>query len=161
MNRVSKTVLALALLGAAAYAQAAPNCTVKLKGNDAMQFDLKTATVSASCPKITIELAHTGKLAANVMGHNVVVSQTADVAGVTAAGIMDGIARDAIKAGVGNHYVPKGDAKVIAATPVIGGGASTKASFPGSKLKAGGDYSFYCSFPGHSSMMKGKLVVTR
>lgn len=152
MNRVSKTVLALALLGAAAYAQAAPNCTVKLKGNDAMQFDLKTATVSASCPKITIELAHTGKLAANVMGHNVVVSQTADVAGVTAAGI---------KAGLAAGYVPKGDAKVIAATPVIGGGASTKASFPGSKLKAGGDYSFYCSFPGHSSMMKGKLVVTR
>ena len=86
------------------------------------------------------------------MGHNVVVSQTADVAGVTAAGI---------KAGLAAGYVPKGDAKVIAATPVIGGGASTKASFPGSKLKAGGDYSFYCSFPGHSSMMKGKLVVTR
>lgn len=152
MNRVSKTVLALALLGAAAYAQAAPNCTVKLKGNDAMQFDLKTATVSASCPKITIELAHTGKLAANVMGHNVVVSQTADVAGVTAAGI---------KAGLAAGYVPKGDAKVIAATPVIGGGASTKTSFAGSKLKPGGDYSFFCSFPGHSALMKGKLAVTK
>lgn len=152
MNRASKTVLALALLGAAACAQAAPNCTIKLKGNDAMQFDLRTATVSASCPKITIELAHTGKLAANVMGHNVVVSRTADIAAVSAAGI---------QAGLGAGYVPKGDARVIAATPVVGGGASTKASFAGSKLKAGGDYSFYCSFPGHASMMKGTLVVTR
>lgn len=152
MNRASKTVLALALLGAASYAQAAPNCTIKVKSNDAMQFDLKTATVSASCPKITIELTHTGKLAANVMGHNVVVSQTADVGAVAAAGI---------KAGLAAGYVPKGDAKVIAATPVIGGGASTRASFAGGKLKAGGDYSFYCSFPGHASMMKGKLVVTK
>lgn len=152
MHRATKTVLALALSGAAACAQAAPNCTVKLKGNDAMQFDLKSATVSASCPKITIELAHTGKLAANVMGHNVVVSQTADVAAITTAGL---------QAGPGAGYVPKGDARVIAASPVIGGGASTQVAFAGSKLKPGGDYSFYCSFPGHSSLMKGSLVVTK
>jgi azurin len=142
----------MALLGAASYAHAAPNCVVKLKGNDAMQYDLKTATVSASCPKITIELMHTGKMAAQVMGHNVVVSQTADMAAITAAGM---------KAGAAAGYVPKGDAKMIAATPMIGGGASTKTSFAGSKLKAGGDYSFYCSFPGHSALMKGTLVVTK
>lgn len=152
MRPMRSLFLGVALLGAASAAHAAGNCTIKLKGNDAMQFDLKTATVSASCPKITVELAHTGKLAANVMGHNVVISQTADVAAVSAAGM---------KAGLAAGYVPKGDAKVIAATPVIGGGGSTKASFAGSKLKAGGDYTFYCSFPGHASMMKGKLVVTK
>ena len=152
MKSLPRTLLAMALLGAASYAHAAPNCVVKLKGNDAMQYDLKTATVSASCPKITIELMHTGKMAAQVMGHNVVVSQTADMAAITAAGM---------KAGAAAGYVPKGDAKMIAATPMIGGGASTKTSFAGSKLKAGGDYSFYCSFPGHSALMKGKLVVTK
>jgi azurin len=152
MPRVSKIALVLALLGAAAGAQAAQNCAIKLKGNDAMQFDLKSATVSASCPKITIELVHTGKLAAGVMGHNVVVSRSADVNGVNAAGM---------KAGAAAGYVPRGDARVVAATPVIGGGASTKASFPGSRLQAGGDYSFYCSFPGHAALMKGKLVVTK
>lgn len=152
MNRVTKIAFALALLGAAAGAQAAQNCSIKLKGNDAMQFDLKTATVSASCAKITVELVHAGKLAANVMGHNVVISKTSDMAAVNAAGM---------KAGVASNYVPKGDAKVIAATSVIGGGASAKTSFAGSKLKAGGDYSFYCSFPGHSAMMKGTLVVTK
>jgi azurin len=152
MKTMNTCFLGIALLAASAYAQAAPNCAIKLKGNDAMQFDLKTATVSASCPKVTIELAHTGKMAAQVMGHNVVISQTADMNAITAAGM---------KAGAAAGYVPKGDAKVIAATPVVGGGASTKASFAGSKLKAGGDYSFFCSFPGHAALMKGKLVVTK
>jgi len=151
MKPVSKVLLILAALGVTTV-HAAPNCVVKLKGNDAMQFDLKTATVSASCPKITIELTHTGKMAAQVMGHNVVVSQTADMNAITAAGM---------KAGVAAGYVPKGDAKVIAATSMIGGGASTKTAFAGSKLKAGGDYSFFCSFPGHAALMKGKLVVTK
>jgi azurin len=144
--------IALAACASTSAAQAAPNCTLKLKGDDRMQFDLKTATVSASCPKITIELSHTGKLAANVMGHNVVISQTADLAAVNTAGM---------KAGAAAGFVAKGDPKVIAATPVIGGGASTRASFAGGKLKAGGDYSFYCSFPGHAGIMKGKLVVTK
>ena len=151
MKPVSKVLLILAALGITTV-HAAPNCTVKLKGNDAMQFDLKAATVSASCPKITVELIHTGKMAAQVMGHNVVVSQTADMNTIAAAGM---------KAGAAAGYVPKGDAKVIAATSVVGGGASTKTTFAGSQLKAGGDYSFFCSFPGHMALMKGKLVVTK
>ncbi len=152
MKTVSASLLALGLMAAAGMAQAANNCTVSLKGDDAMKFDLKTATVSASCATITIELAHTGRMPAAAMGHNVVIAAARD---------MDGIARDAIKAGVGNHYVPKGDARVIAATPLIGGGQKTSVTLPGRKLTAGGDYTFFCSFPGHSTLMKGKLVVTR
>ena len=151
MKPVSKVLLILAALGVTTV-HAAPNCVLKLKGNDAMQYDLKTATVSASCPKITVELTHIGKMTAQVMGHNVVISQTADMNAITAAGI---------KAGAAAGYVPKGDAKVIAATSVVGGGASTKTTFAGNKLKAGGDYSFFCSFPGHAALMKGKLVVTK
>jgi azurin len=151
MKRTSTLILGLALLGAASLVHAAPNCTIKLKGNDQMQFDLKTVTVSAACPSITIELNHSGKLAAQVMGHNVVVSKTADVSAISAAGM---------KAGAAAGYVPKGDARMLAATPVIGGGASTKAKLAGGKLKAGGDYTYFCSFPGHSAIMKGTLVVT-
>ncbi|KAF1684917.1 azurin [Pseudoxanthomonas broegbernensis] len=150
--KITRVLLALALLGTAGLAQAAGNCTLSLKGDDAMKFDLKEATVSASCATVTIELVHTGKLPATAMGHNVVVTTTADLAAV---------ARDAIKAGIANHYVPKDDARVIAATHVIGGGEKTKITFPGKKLAAGGDYSFFCSFPGHSALMKGKLVVTK
>ena len=150
--KLSRPLVRIALLGAAGMAQAAGNCTVSLKGDDAMKFDLKEATVSAGCATITIELTHTGKLPAAAMGHNVVVSKTADLAGV---------ARDAIKAGAAKEYVPAGDARVIAHTSLIGGGQKTKITFSGKKLTAGGDYSFFCSFPGHSTLMKGKLVVTK
>ena len=150
--KLSHSLLALALFGAAGMAQAAGNCTVSLKGDDAMKFDLKEATVSASCATITLELTHTGKLPAAAMGHNVVVSKTADLAGV---------ARDGMKDGAAGAYVPAGDARVIAHTALIGGGQKTKITFPGKKLTAGGDYSFFCSFPGHSTLMKGKLVVTK
>jgi azurin len=143
-------VLAIALLGTAPLAHAAQNCTLKLKGDDRMQYDLKTATVSASCPKITIELTHAGKMPAQAMGHNVVIARTADMNAVVASGM---------KAGAATGYVPKGDPKVIAATSVVGGGASTKTSFAGNKLKAGGDYMFFCTFPGHAAIMKGTLVV--
>ena len=149
--KLSRPLFALALLAAAGMAHAAGNCTVSLKGDDAMKFDLRQATVSASCATVTIELAHVGALPVAAMGHNVVISSTADVAAV---------ARDGIKAGAGNNYVAQDDARVIAHTALVGGGASTRVSFPGKKLSAGGDYSFFCSFPGHSSMMKGKLVVT-
>ena len=152
MKALTTTLLAISLLAAAGLAQAAPNCTLKLKGNDAMQYDLKTATVSASCATITIELTHTGKLPVAAMGHNVVIGATKDIAAVSAAGM---------KAGVAGGYVPKADARVLAATKMVGGGAKASTKLAGSKLKAGGDYSFFCSFPGHSGIMKGKLVVTK
>ena len=149
--KLANTLFALSLLATAGIVQAAPNCTLKLKGNDQMQFDLKTATVSAACPVINIELTHTGKMPAQVVGHNVVISASKDLPAVTAAGM---------KAGAAAGYVAKGDARVLAATPVAGGGATVRAKLAGKSLKAGGDYSFYCSFPGHSALMKGKLVVT-
>lgn len=150
MNKLIIATLGLGLLAFGGTAMAS-NCTIKLKGDDRMQFDQKEITVSAACKTINIELEHTGKLPAAAMGHNVVVAATADVQAINAAGA---------KAGAAAGYLPAGDAKVLGATDMIGGGASTKASFPGSKLKAGGDYTFFCSFPGHAALMKGKLVVT-
>ena len=150
MKHLVIAALGLGLLAFGGTAMAS-NCTIKLKGDDRMQFDQKEITVSAACKTISIELEHTGKLPAAAMGHNVVVAATADVQAINAAGA---------KAGAAAGYLPAGDAKVLGATDMIGGGASTKASFPGSKLKAGGDYTFFCSFPGHAALMKGKLVVT-
>ncbi|WP_132984727.1 azurin [Luteimonas terricola] len=149
MKRFVIATLGLGLL-AFGGAAAASNCTIKLSGDDRMQFDQKEVTVSASCKTINIELAHTGQLPAVAMGHNVVVSATADVSAINSAGA---------KAGAAAGYLPKDEPKVLAATDMIGGGESTRATFNGSKLKAGGDYTFFCSFPGHAALMKGKLVV--
>lgn len=152
MKLLTTSLLAVVLLATADLAHAAPNCMLKLTGDDRMQFNLKTATVSASCATINIELTHVGKMPVLAMGHNVVISATKDLSAVAAAGM---------KAGAAAAYTPKGDPRVIAATPLAGGGATVRSKFVGSKLKAGGDYNFYCTFPGHSSIMKGKLVVIK
>lgn len=143
-----RNLIFIALLFAgAAHAE---NCVIDLAADDAMKFDRAEVVVSASCASITINLAHVGKLPATAMGHNVVISATSDLQAIGTAGM---------SAGAAAHYVPVGDARVLAHTPVIGGGATTSATFAGTALKAGGDYSFFCSFPGHWAIMKGKLIV--
>lgn len=148
MKRFS-ALLGLALLCALGTAQA-QNCTITLEGNDRMQFDQKSVSVSASCPAITVELKHTGSLPVAAMGHNVVITETANANDVAQAGINAGAPA----------YIPAGDTRVIAATDMIGGGQSTSITFPGNRLSAGGDYTFFCSFPGHSGLMRGKVGVT-
>ncbi|MEL1264510.1 azurin [Pseudoxanthomonas putridarboris] len=152
MNALSRGLAALVLLLAASATQAADNCTIALKADDAMKYDLSAVTVSASCPAIRIELVHTGKLPVAAMGHNVVITAATDVAAVASAGL---------KAGAAAHYLPKDDARIIASTVMIGGGQTASASFSGRKLVAGGDYAFFCSFPGHSALMKGKVNVVK
>jgi azurin len=129
---------------------AAETCTIDLKADDMMKFDKSSVTVSGTCKTITINLTHTGKLPAESMGHNVVIAPASDVQAIGTAGM---------NAGPAASYVPAGDARVIAHTSVVGGGASTSATFDGTKLKAGGDYAFFCTFPGHWAIMKGTLVV--
>ena len=113
-----------------------------------MQFNLKSIEVDKSCKDFTVNLKHTGKLAKNVMGHNWVLTTTAD---------MQGAATDAMAAGLDKDYVKPGDTRVIAHTKMIGGGETTSVTFPVSKLSATGAYSFFCSFPGHWGIMKGTL----
>jgi len=144
-----RIALSAALL-LAAGAVHANDCVIELKADDAMKFDHSEVTVAASCKSIEIKLTHSGKLPVTAMGHNVVIAATAD---------LQPIAQDGQKAGAAANYVAAGDKRVIAHTPLVGGGASTSATFAGSALKAGGDYTFFCSFPGHWALMKGKVVV--
>ena len=82
------------------------------------------------------------------MGHNWVLTKTADVQAVAA---------DGIPAGVANQYVKTGDTRVIAHTKVLGPGESDSVTFSVKKLTATDSYTFFCSFPGHSGIMKGTL----
>ncbi len=128
----------------------AQTCDVTIEGNDAMAFNVKEVKVDGGCSEINLTLKHVGKLPASAMGHNVVITKTADYKDVAKAGG---------KMTLADNYVPKDDARVLAVTKVIGGGESTSVKIPGDKLKAGEDYTFFCSFPGHWSVMKGKFVV--
>ena len=124
-------------------------CSLSITGNDQIQFDKKELHVSKSCKEVTVTLKHVGMLAANVMGHNWVLSATADYQAVAQAG----------QAAGAPNYVPAGDARVIAATSVVGGGQEVSIKLDTSKLTAGGDYTYFCSFPGHFVLMNGKLIV--
>ena len=144
-----RTLLAVALLLSAGLVRA-ENCIIDLKADDAMKFDKTSVTVSSSCKTIEIRLAHVGQLPVTTMGHNVVISPTES---------FQAAAQDGMKAGLAGNYVTAGDVRVIAHTKVVAGGESTTATFAGSALKAGGNDTFYCSFPGHWAIMKGSVVV--
>ncbi len=130
----------------------AAQCDVEIESNDAMQFNKKSIAVPASCKRFTVKLKHVGKLPKTAMGHNWVLSKAADAQGVAA---------DGIAAGLDKAYVKQGDARVIAHTKVIGGGEADAVSFDVAKLKAGESYAWFCSFPGHSTLMKGTLALAK
>ncbi len=141
-------VLALAggLLSQQAWSQ---QCSLAIEANDQIQFNTKELHVKKSCKEVTLTLKHVGQLAANVMGHNWVLSATSDYQAIAQAG----------QAAGAPNYLPTGDARILASTDTIGGGQQVSLKFDTSKLTVGGDYTFFCSFPGHFVLMNGKLIV--
>jgi len=144
-----RTLILLAAFLASGFVHA-ESCSIDLKAGDGMKFDQRTVTVSSTCKTITINLDHTGKLPAATMGHNVVIAPS---------DVFQAVAQDGMKAGLAGNYVQANDKRVIASTKIIGGGEKTTTSFPGNTLKAGGAYTFFCSAPGHWSLMRGQLIV--
>ena len=138
----------LAGLSFAALPAHAASCDITIEGNDAMQFNVKNIDVPKSCKKFSVTLKHVGKMPKTAMGHNIVVSTAAD---------MQSVINDGMAAGAAADYVKAGDTRVLAHSKVIGGGETTKFDIDVSKLKAGTDYAFFCSFPGHVALMKGTL----
>ena len=142
---LSAACMPLLLASAGAFA-ADKVCKVDIAGTDQMQFDKKEIAVAADCTAVEVTLKHTGKLPAQAMGHNWVLTRTSD---------MQAVANDGLAAGFANDNIKKGDTRDIAHTKLIGGGQTTTVKFPTSSLKKGEGYSFFCSFPGHVALMKG------
>jgi azurin len=143
-------LVAVSLLTLASSQLMAAECKVTVDSTDQMSFDTKDITIDKSCKTFTVDLKHSGSLPKNVMGHNWVLSKTAD---------MQPIATDGMAAGIEKNYLKEGDARIIAHTKVIGAGETDSVTFDVSKLAAGESYGFFCSFPGHISMMKGTVTL--
>ena len=141
---------AAASTAAAAPAAAGGECEAVIVSDDAMKFDPKEIQVKSSCKQYKITLKHEGKMPKSAMGHNVVVSKSAD---------KDGILADGQTAGEANNYVKAGDERVIAHTKLLSGGEQDSVTFDVSKLAKGEAYEYYCSFPGHYATMNGKLTL--
>ena len=135
-----RTIFAIVAL--AGFAMCGPanaqECNQTIEGNDQIQFNLAEIRVSASCGEVTITLRHTGQLTGQCHGAQL---------GADEHGRLHAVAQAGATAGAPN-YVPDGDARVLAATTVIGGGEETSVTFDLSGLQAGGDYTYFCSFPG-------------
>lgn len=111
---------------------------------DELLFDKTTFEVPAGS-KVTLKLKNNATTAATM--HNWVL---------TKAGQADAVATDGITAGESKGYLKADDARVIAHTKMIKGGESDSVTFD---APAPGSYPFVCTFPGHSALMKGTLVV--
>ena len=145
--KLIRTVACLSLVLAAPGAFAADKlCKVDIGSTDQMTFDKKEIAVAADCTEVEVTLKHVGKMPVAAMGHNWVLSNTADA---------QPVANDGLSAGVANDHIKKGDTRVIAHTKLIGGGQTTSVKFKTTALKKGEAYTFFCSFPGHVALMKG------
>jgi azurin len=139
---------AILLLATGTVAYADP-CKVTIESNDMMQFNVHELAVPAECTEVELTLHHAGKLGATVMGHDWVLAKESDMSGLVNAGLAAGAARG---------YLPQGDARIIAATKVVGGGETAIVKFSTTALAPGERYAFFCTSPGHASMMKGKFL---
>ncbi|MDQ8034556.1 MAG: azurin, partial [Bordetella sp.] len=83
-------------------------------------------------------------------GHNWVLTTTADI---------DRVMLDGMAAGPQGDWLVPNDARILARTPMLGGGETATVTFPVSRLKAGESYTYYCSFPAHAEMMRGTLTL--
>jgi azurin len=134
-----------ALLLLAVVAHAEP-CKMTIESNDAMQYNMREMVVPSSCTEVEVSLRHSGQLAAKVMGHDWVLTRESDMSAIVNAGMA---------AGFKHGYLPENDKRIIAATKVVGGGETTTVTFSTSLLQEGTRYVFFCTSPGHSSVMHG------
>ena len=102
-----------------------------------------------SCPSgahVRLTFRHTGKYIS--LEHNwvLILPHT-----------FDEINKAALAAGEKNGWVPPGDKRILAATPLCSRGQQVMVEFI---APAPGDYPFICSNPGHAESMWGVLHVT-
>lgn len=122
-----------------------------IEGDDRMQFNLDRMTVQPG-QMVRLTLKHVGNLPAQSMGHNVVIIKVGDDPFEFSTDVNES------GGSLDNEYVPEPVRdRVIAFTPIIGGGEETSVEFQAPQ--EAGDYPFLCSFPGHAGMMNGILAV--
>jgi azurin len=153
-----RKLVAVSLLTLASSQLMAAECKVTVDSTDQMSYvtpgtsdKLSAITIDKSCKTFTVELTHSGSLPKNVMGHNLVVAKEADAQPIATDGIGEGVDK--------NYLKDESDPRIIAHTKIIGAGETATATIDVSKLAAGESYAFFCTFPGHISMMKGTVTV--
>lgn len=135
----------------ASPAPAGDVATFTVEGNDQMQYSVKQMDVKAG-QKVRITLKNVGSAPKAAMGHNLVVLRK----GVTKAQFEPLVM--APKGTLENEYLPAEARKeVLAHTKLLGPGESDTIEFSAPGLP--GELIYLCTFPAHSILMHGKIVV--
>ncbi len=121
---------------------------IAITANDSMQYNLKEITAQPG-EVIRLKLSHVGKMPKAVMGHNWVLLKAMTPTELTATAIA--CAKNT------PLYLPKDMSFVLAHTKLLSGGESDTIEF--TAPTTAGEYPYLCTFPGHFTMMKGKLIV--
>lgn len=138
------------------------NCKKEIITGDSMEYldaksknKIQTIEIPANCINFSIKLSHVGKLSKNIMGHNIIISHEDDI---------DELVKHTSTRRSQDYLPDLKHNKVLAASNVtLGGGENDYKidyfSFSTKKIKANkkGDFKFFCSFLGHSAMMKGTI----
>lgn len=148
--RVSRVLVAVvAGMALAVSAPAAGPKVVKIKGTDAMQYDVKRIEAQPG-EQIEVQLTAVSSMSKQEMAHNfVLLAKNAPI---------DALVMEAAMAR-GTEYIPASKkAFILASTKLAGGGETVKVTF--NAPKEPGEYLYLCTFPGHYlAGMKGILVV--
>ena len=128
----------------------ASNCEIKIEGSDMMKYDVAEITLDTSCEQTKISLKHAGKLPINAMGHNVVIVEEKNLSKITQ--------QINFSLGVEKGYLPDSE-DIIFISAMVGGGETTELEMDMSKLDKTKSYVFFCSFPGHWALMRGKIKI--
>lgn len=149
LQRLIPMLLAI-VAASAATAAGARTCELDIACSDQPGYDTSELVVESDCTEVILTLTHTGTLAVAQAGHNWTLTRTAD---------WKAVARGGQGAGPESEYLPTDDERIIANTEMLGGGEKDWVGIDPGNLETGGDYTYFCSFPGHWSLMNGKLVV--
>lgn len=138
---------AFALL--AASVSAAEPRLIKIKGTDAMQFDVKKIEAKPG-EALKIELSTISAMGKAEMAHNFTL--------LTKGAPVDAFVMEAAMAR-NTEYIPAAKKNlIVATTKLAGGGETVEVTF--NAPKEPGEYIYLCTFPGHYlAGMKGILVV--
>ena len=122
--------------------------TITITANDAMQFSVKEIEATAG-ESLRITLSNIGRMPKQAMSHNWVLLTPMSDGELNSVGM-----KASAKAPT---YLPDDKSVVIANTKMLGSGETdtieiTVPSTPG-------EYPFICTFPGHFTIMRGKLIV--
>ena len=131
-----------------AFAESATPRVIKITGDDTMKFSV-TQIEAKPGESLEVEFSNMGQVPKQAMGHNwVLLKQMNDkeIAAFAASAMPKA-----------PDYIPDDTSAIIAHTKTLGPKETDKVVFNAPTTP--GEYPFICTFPGHYTLMHGKLVV--